>query len=96
MKIAFVDTNRGSSSSHSIEARVGFTTVAHAMLERLGDEWWVYDVYTKPDYRGQGISKQIISHIEREYGPIVIESENDPFWEKMGYRRGIDGYWRKG
>lgn len=95
MKFAFVDTNKGSTSSHSIEAKHGFDTAAHAMLEKRGGEWWVYDVHTKPAYRGQGIAKQIISHIEETYGPICIESENDPFWSKMGYSRREDGYWRK-
>ncbi len=94
-KIAFVDTNKGSISSHSIEARIGFDKVAHAMLEKMGDYWWVYDVYTKPAYRGQGIAKQIISHIEENYGKIAIESENDDFWLRMGYRKCPDGYWRK-
>jgi len=93
--IVYVDTNRGSISSHTIEARVGFDTVARAMLEQRGREWYVYDVYTKPEYRKQGISRDIISHIEEGYGPIIFESENDPFWEKMGYARHDDGFWRK-
>lgn len=92
---AFVDTNKGSISSHSIEVKLGFSTVAHAMLEKRGDYWWIYDVYTKPEYRGEGIGKTLISHIENEYGPITIESENDAFWQRLGYSRRENGFWYK-
>ncbi len=95
-KIAFIDNNKGSISSHTVEARVGFTTAAKVSLEKAGNEWYIYEVYTKPEYRGQGIAKQIVSYIEEEYGPIVLNSEADDFWTHMGYKMCSDGYWRKG
>ena len=98
---AFVDNNKGSSSSHTIEAKKGFTTVAKVGIEKVDygfgrkPEWYIYEVYTKDEYRGQGIAKQIIAYIEEQYGNIVLNSENDPYWLKLGYVPCPDGYWRK-
>jgi GNAT superfamily N-acetyltransferase len=97
---AFVDNNKGSSSSHTIEAKKGFSTAAKVSIEKCtyadgSSEWYIYEVFTKPEFRGQGVAKQIIAYIEKEYGEIVLNSENDSFWEKMGYKRCADTYWRK-
>lgn len=95
MKIEFVDNNPGSPSSHRIAARRGFDTLASVSLEKSGREWYIYEVYTKPEYRGQGLAKQIVAHIESNYGPVVFNSDNDAFWTHMGYSRCKDGYFRK-
>lgn len=94
-KFSFVDNNKGNPSSHTIEAKVGFSTAAKVGIEKAGNEWYIYEVYTKPEYRGQGIAKQIIAYIENQYGPIVLNSEADDFWTHMGYRKCEDSYWRK-
>lgn len=89
------DSNPGSRSSHCVELMRGFDSMGRLMIEHDGREWWVYGLYTKPEYRGRGVASRLIDYVEREYGPFYIESENDPFWQKRGYRRCPDGRWRK-
>lgn len=68
---------------------------ARLMVEKRDQEWWVYGVHTKPDYRGEGLARKLIAYVEKEYGPVAIESENDGFWEKMGYKQCPDNWWRR-
>jgi hypothetical protein len=38
-----------------------------------------------------------VEHIEEEYGPVKIQSENDGFWDKIGFVPDKNGWWtRKG
>lgn len=85
----------GASSAHRIEARRGWKTLGGLSVEKVGDEWYVYSLYTKPEHRGEGVSKALLAHVEKEYGTPIVSSENDPFWSKMGYVQQGDGYWRK-
>lgn len=84
-------------SHHSIEAKRGFSTMAALMVskENKDADWLVESVFTNPDYRGQGLARELIEYVQKEYGDFKISSENDPFWEKMGYEEGKDGFWRQ-
>ncbi len=89
------DSNPLSSSSHTVEMKRGFDTAARLMVEKRESDWWVYGVHTKDAYRGNGLARQLLAYVESNYGPVAIESENDPFWQKMGYVPGNDGFWRR-
>jgi GNAT superfamily N-acetyltransferase len=93
--IVISDSNPGSADSHKIEARQGFSTLGGLILSKEGEEFLAQSVYTKPDYQGQGVARKLLAHVESEYGPIVVESENDSFWKKMGFSPGEDGFWRR-
>ena len=94
--IVISDSNPGSSQPHKIEARQGFITFGGLLISREGDEYLCQSVYTKPDYQGKGVARTRLSYVEREYGPVIVQSENDKFWQKMGFSSGEDGYWRRG
>jgi GNAT superfamily N-acetyltransferase len=93
--IVISDSNPGSSQAHKIEARQGFTTFGGLLISREGDEYLCQSVYTKPDHQGKGVARTLLSYVEEEYGPIIVQSENDPFWEKMGFSPQEDGFWRR-
>lgn len=90
-----VDSSPYSSSSHSLEYREGFKTAAKVTIERDGDEWHMYSVFTHPDYRGRGLAKALVEEVEGKYGKVKIQSEADGFWQKVGFRPCRDGFWRR-
>lgn len=95
--IYLIDSSPYSKSSHSLEYREGFKTAAKLTVEEDKGSWHVYSVYTNSDYRGRGLAKSLVEHIEEEYGPVKIQSENDGFWDKIGFVPDKNGWWtRKG
>jgi GNAT superfamily N-acetyltransferase len=97
MAYSLHDSNPLSESSHSIAMKRGFVDASRlSVMKRAGrNEWLVHSVFTKDEDRGKGLAKRLIAHVEAEYGPVVIESENDAFWERMGFAPGADGMWRR-
>lgn len=92
------DPYPGQDLPHRIEMRQGFSVCAGLLIEPKdiqSDEWLLQSVMTKDAHRGQGLARQLISHVEKNYGPVVVQSENDPFWSKMDFEMCEDGYWRK-
>jgi GNAT superfamily N-acetyltransferase len=89
------DSNPNSTSSHTLEVRKGFDVCAKLIIEEKNDEWLVESLYTKPQYRGEGLGRTLVSYVEDNYGDVVISSEADGFWKSAGYKECQDGLWRK-
>lgn len=85
----------GSSQSHQIEAKKGFSTASRLIVEKRGKEWHVCSLDTKEAHRKQGLARQLIEHVEANYGPVTIQSANDRYWEAMGFTPCDDGMWRR-
>lgn len=91
----FIDSSPQNKSSHSLEYKEGFKTAAKLTVEEDGGYWHVYSVFTSPDYRGRGLAKALVEHIEQEYGPVKLQSENDGYWDHIGFVPGDDGWWKR-
>lgn len=64
-------------------ATVDGVPAGHAALRRLGDEWELKRVVTLPEFRGRGVSRALITEIER----LVVEQGGTRLILQTGHRQ---------
>ncbi len=89
------DSRKGSEHNHEIEIKSGWQTAAKLSVEKMDNHWHIYSLSTKEAHQRNGLAKELVSYVEKEYGPVCIKSENNSFWSKIGYKIGSNGYWTK-
>lgn len=97
-KYTVSDPYPGQELPHRIEVRQGFDVCAGLLIEPRNiqaEEWLLQSVMTKDAHQGQGLARRMVDHVEAHYGPVVVQSENDAFWSKMGFKECEDGFWRR-
>ncbi|MDR6907745.1 GNAT superfamily N-acetyltransferase [Agromyces sp. 3263] len=67
----------------TLMATVDGVPAGHAALRRLGDEWELKRVVTLPEFRGRGVSRALITEIER----LVVEQGGTRLILQTGHRQ---------
>lgn len=75
--IQFSDRDHG--GIHTFAAKHGKTKVGHAVVEAEGGHAILGEVYVHPDYRRQGIGRQLVNNVNSTYSDHKISLSPHPF-----------------